>query len=84
MARGEPGKVRPQGAGLAIGSLFGAMCLAALTLVASTTDSCRGGCSGCAMRWMMPAPVFEPFAGASAAIDELSWRDVGRARPAYA
>lgn len=81
MARGEPGKNRPPGPGLAIGALFACACLAAVTLIATTTRSC----DGCLPRgWMAGTTPAEPFSGAAAAIDELHWPDVGRARDAYA
>ncbi|AKF06953.1 hypothetical protein [Sandaracinus amylolyticus] len=81
MARGEPGKVGPRGAGLAIGAIFGALCLASLTLVATCTRSC----TSCVPSAIAPVPAAsEPFAGAAAAIEELAWRDATRARPGYA
>ncbi|UJR80456.1 hypothetical protein [Sandaracinus amylolyticus] len=81
MARGEPGKVGPRGAGLAIGAIFGALCLASMTLVATCTRSC----TSCVPNAIGPGPAgSEPFVGAAAAIEELGWRDATRARPAYA
>lgn len=80
MARGEQSKSRPQGPGLAIGAVFVACCVAALTLVATTSR----GCAGCGPAWGPGMPLAEPFVGAAAAFGELGWRDASRGRATWA